>query len=85
VLFGPCPGDASAGIAGVRAMEGFREWQVRVRQSSSTIVLARCSGITIARARLSSLATSLNRTRPAPSSASTTMNTSDAIAARLAG
>ena len=72
----------------VRARDGTgappdRKWAVSVRQSSSTIVFARCSGITIARARLSSCATSLNSTRPAPSSASTTMKTSEA--ARPAG
>ena len=48
-------------------------------------MFARCSGITIARARLSSWATSLNSTSPAPSSASTTMKTSEAIPARRAG
>ena len=63
-----------------------RKWAVSVRHSSSTSVFTRCSGITIARARLSSFATSLNSTRPAPSSASVTMKTSDAQRPpRLAG
>jgi len=61
------------------------KWAVSVRHRSSTIVFARCSGITIARARLSSWAPSPEQHEAGRQQGSTTMKTSEAIPARLAG